>query len=239
MHHPGRSRRYLATALLAAGAVGLGACGQAPTMGSPAVPIGTSKGSPAASTADPTAPAAPAAAAAPAASGSAPGTGPADIPIRQATPEAEEHLAQPVRVQVDGTGIDLEVVPTGVEDNGAMTIPDNHYQAGWYRYGPGPGSPAGSVVLAAHVDSRTEALPIAGLKDVPAGTKVTVTLDDGTAVVYQTEKVENIAKRSLDGHRLFDRAGTPLLKLVTCGGRWLDTEDDYEDNVVLTAAPLS
>ena len=185
------------------------------------------------------APSTPAAAVPPAASGSASGASPSEIPIRQATPEAVEVPAQPVRVQVEGTGIDLEVVPTGVEDNGAMTIPDNHYQAGWYRYGPHPGDPAGSAVLAAHVDSRTEALPIAGLKDVPPGTKVTVTLEDGSAVVYQTEKVENMAKRSLDGHRLFDRAGAPLLKLVTCGGRWLDTEDDYEDNVVLTAAPLS
>lgn len=236
MHQPGSARRYLAAALLAAGAVGLGACGPGPATGSPAAPAETSTGSPAASTAGPTTPAAAASTAAP---GSASGAGPAEIPIRQATPEAVESLAQPVRVQVAGTGIDLEVVPTGVEDNGAMTIPDNHYQAGWYRYGPGPGSPAGSVVLAAHVDSRTEALPIAGLKDVPAGTQVTVTLEDGSAVVYQTEKVENIAKRSLDGHRLFDRTGSPLLKLVTCGGRWLDTEDDYEDNVVLTAAPLS
>ena len=232
MHQPGSARRYLAAALLAAAAVGLGACGSTATMGSPV----QSPTAPAAASAAPTTPAA---AVPPAASGSASGPGPSEIPVRQATPEAVNVPAQPVRVQVEGTGIDLEVVPTGVEDNGAMTIPDNHYQAGWYRYGPRPGGAAGSAVLAAHVDSRTEALPIAGLKDVPAGTKVTVTLEDGTAVVYQTEMVENMAKRSLDGHRLFDRAGAPLLKLVTCGGKWLDTEGDYEDNVVLTAAPLS
>ncbi|MBD8045325.1 class F sortase [Arthrobacter sp. Sa2BUA2] len=228
MHRPGSARRYLAAVVLAAAAAGLGACGSAPATGGPA-----------ASTAASTAPSTPAPAAPQSGPGSASGAVPSEIPIRQTTPEAVDVPPQPVRVQVEGTGIDLEVVPTGVEDNGAMTIPDNHYQAGWYRYGPRPGQPSGSAVLAAHVDSRTEALPIAGLKDVPAGTKVTVTLEDGSAVVYQTEKVENIAKRSLDGHRLFDRTGSPLLKLVTCGGRWLDTEDDYEDNVVLTAAPLS
>ncbi|MBF4995438.1 class F sortase [Arthrobacter gandavensis] len=161
------------------------------------------------------------------------------MPVRQATPVPAEAIPAPVQVQVEGTGIDLEVVPVGIEDNGAMTIPDNHVQAGWYKYGPAPGADAGSSVLAAHVDSKTEVLPIAGLKNVPPGTLVTVTREDGSQVTYQTQQVENIAKRSLDGHRLFDRAGDHLLRLVTCGGQWLDTENDYEDNVVLTAAPVS
>ena len=221
MHHPGSSRRYLAAAWLTAGALALGACAGGPAAQEPAA-------SSAAPQTQQSAPLSPTA------------SSPAgEIPIRQASPEAEEAIPAPVRVQVEGTGIDLEVVPVGVEDNGAMTIPDNHVQAGWYRYGPAPGADSGSSVLAAHVDSQTEVLPIAGLKDVAPGTKVTVTREDGSAVVYQTQQVENIAKRSLDGHRLFDRTGDHLLKLVTCGGQWLDTENDYEDNVVLTATPVS
>jgi hypothetical protein len=165
--------------------------------------------------------------------------GPAAVQIRPAVPEPEVTIPRPVRVQVEGTGIDLEVIPGGVEENGAMALPDNHYQAAWYRYGPAPGADEGSSVLAAHVDSRTEQLPIAGLKDVAEGTILTVTREDGSVLRYATEGVENIAKRSLDGHRLFDRTGEPRLKLVTCGGEWLEAQDDYEDNVVLTAAPLS
>ncbi|MFJ7749137.1 class F sortase [Arthrobacter sp. NPDC097144] len=164
---------------------------------------------------------------------------PSTIPIRPAVPEAEVSVPQPVRVTVEGTGIDLEVVPVGVEDNGAMTLPNNHYQAGWYKYGPAPGAAAGSAVLAAHVDSRTEQLPIAGLKDVPPGTIINVTREDGSVQRYAAEGVENIAKKTLDGHRLFERTGEPRLKLVTCGGAWLEAQDDYEDNVVLTAAPVS
>ncbi|WP_154579574.1 MULTISPECIES: class F sortase [Arthrobacter] len=221
MHHPGSSRRYLAAAWLTAGALALGACAGGPAAQEPAA----SSASPQTQQSAPSSPTA-----------SSPAAG---IPIRQASPEAEEAIPAPVRVQVEGTGIDLEVVPVGVEDNGAMTIPDNHVQAGWYRYGPAPGADAGSSVLAAHVDSQTEVLPIAGLKDVAPGTKVTVTREDGSTVVYRTQQVENIAKRSLDGHRLFDRTGDHLLKLVTCGGQWLDTENDYEDNVVLTATPVS
>ncbi|MCC3282556.1 MULTISPECIES: class F sortase [Arthrobacter] len=218
-----RQRRFLAGALLVAGTLGIGACG---TGASAPEPVATQ------TQASSSAPAAGAPAPVPLGD-------PGNIPVRQASPEASESIPAPVRVQVEGTGIDLEVVPVGVEENGAMTIPDNHFQAGWYRYGPAPGAASGSSVLAAHVDSQTEVLPIASLKDVEPGTRVIVTREDGTTLTYQTEKVENIAKRSLDGHRLFDRTGGHLLKLVTCGGKWLDTENDYEDNVVLTATPVS
>ena len=234
MVRPAPARRLLAAAALAGALVtGSTACGQ-----------DTGNGSASPGTAGTTATAAPSAtapAAAPAPAATIPGTAPgtAAIPLRPAVPKPAEVIPQPVRIQVEGTGIDLEVIPEGVEANGAMALPDNHYQAAWYRYGPAPGAEEGSSVLAAHVDSRTEKLPIARLKDVTPGTVLTVTREDGSVLRYATEGVENIAKRSLDGHRLFDRTGAPRLKLVTCGGEWLEAQDDYEDNVVLTAAPLS
>ena len=162
----------------------------------------------------------------------------APVPVQPATPPPVEEVADPVRVVVEGTGIDLQVIPVGQEPNGAMTLPNNHYQAGWYRFGPAPGSSRGAAVLAAHVDSRTEELPIAGMDEVPAGTGVTVTLSDGSVLRYATADVRNIPKASLDGFDLFNRDGAPRLELVTCGGKWLDSVGDYEDNVVLTAVPV-
>ncbi|MET4059636.1 hypothetical protein ABIB35_001168 [Arthrobacter sp. UYP6] len=224
MAHSAFSRRFWAgAALVATLSAGATACGENPAASSPGPPPAAAM-----QTSPIPAPTPPVATAQP-----------STIAIRPAVPEPAVSIPQPVRVQVDGTGIDLEVIPVGVEDNGAMTLPNNHYQAGWYQYGPAPGATQGSSVLAAHVDSRTEQLPIAGLKNVPAGTIISVTREDGSIQRYATEAVENIAKRSLDGHRFFDRTGEPRLKLVTCGGKWLEAQDDYEDNVVLTAAPVS
>ncbi|MCC3275031.1 MULTISPECIES: class F sortase [unclassified Arthrobacter] len=176
--------------------------------------------------------------AAPGASSPAPSAAAEPVPIRQATPTPAEEIPDPVGISVDGTGIELEVIPVGQEPNGAMTLPNNHYQAGWYRFGPAPGSSRGAAVLAAHVDSRTEQLPIAGLDEVPAGTPLTVTRSDGSVLRYTTQEVKNIPKASLDQFDLFDRGGAPRLELVTCGGKWLDSVGDYEDNVVLTAVPV-
>lgn len=238
MPHSASGRRFWAGAALVVALSGGSAACSGDTSGQTDRLPAAETSSPATSSPAPSAPAS----SAPAPGASAPqavAVDPSTIPIRPAVPEAEASVPQPVRVTVDGTGIDLEVVPVGVEDNGAMTLPDNHYQAGWYKYGPAPGAAAGSAVLAAHVDSRTEQLPIAGLKDVAPGTIINVTREDGSIQRYATEGVENIAKKTLDGHRLFERTGEPRLKLVTCGGKWLEAQDDYEDNVVLTAAPVS
>ncbi|KAD4007224.1 sortase [Arthrobacter yangruifuii] len=229
-------RRLAAAACLSAAVLaGASACSGAPEAGSvsSSTPAPSSP-APASSTAAPATTEAPGTSAAPG-TPEAPAT---QIPVRPAVPSPPEVVPDPVRVRVEGTGIDLEVIPVGQEDNGAMTLPNNHYQAGWYRYGPAPGSSRGAAVLAAHVDSRTEVLPIAGLDEVPPGTPVTVTRSDGSVLRYTTESVENIPKAALDDFDLFDRSGAPRLELVTCGGKWLDAVGDYEDNVVLTAVPV-
>ena len=134
--------------------------------------------------------------------------------------------------------IDMPVVPVGVEDSGDMTLPDNHVELGWYRYGPAPGSDEGAAVVAGHVDTLTEVTPMAGLEDVPAGARIRVERADGSVLRYRTESVRRVHKQSLAEADLFRRSGEPVLHLVTCGGRWLEDIGDYEDNVVLRAVPV-
>ncbi|CEA08374.1 Sortase family protein [Arthrobacter saudimassiliensis] len=224
---PSRPRLPQAAGLiLASAAVSLGAVSCSTSAPSPAGQVQATAPAPSSVSAGP-APLAP-----------QPTPAPGDIPVRDAAPTPEITRPAPVRVQIEEIGLDLEVVPTGVRDDGEMVLPDNHRQAGWYRYGPPPGSPAGSAVLAAHLDTGTEALPIARLDEVRPGTVVTVTRSDGSTVRYAAGSVEQIAKRDLNGGELFDRSGEPLLKLVTCGGEYVEADDDYADNIVLTAAPL-
>ncbi len=163
---------------------------------------------------------------------------PAEIPVAPATQAPVERVPAPVRVVVDGSPIDMPVVPVGVEDNGAMTIPDNHVELGWYRYGPAPGAGEGAAVVAGHVDTLTEITPMAQLKDVPVGAEIRVERADGSVQRYRTESVRHVHKTSLAEADLFRRTGEPVLHLVTCGGEWLEDIGDYEDNVVLRAVPV-
>lgn len=162
----------------------------------------------------------------------------ADVPVQPADGALQPQDPAPVSLVVAGTDISVKVVDVGIEENDAMEIPDSFYEAGWYRYGPAPGAEAGHAVIAAHVDSLTEVMPFAQLKDVAVGTTVTVGLEDGRTLTYAVSDVRNVPKATLNGSEIFERDGDHELKIITCGGEWLPEEGDYEDNVVLTALPL-
>jgi sortase (surface protein transpeptidase) len=118
-----------------------------------------------------------------------------------------------------------------------MEIPDVFDRAAWYRFGPAPGAAEGAAVIAGHIDTRSDRAPFSALKSVPAGTIIRVGREGAPAVTYRVVGVELMAKDRFDGGSLFRRTGPHELKLVTCGGTWLDERMDYSDNVIVTAVP--
>jgi hypothetical protein len=160
------------------------------------------------------------------------------IPVRPATlPPADAAPPVPTSLTVAGTSINMPVVPVGVADGAAMELPDTFDQAGWYRYGAAPGAAAGTAVIAGHIDTKSDLAPFSRLKTLPAGTMIRVGRKDAPALTYRVVSVDLMAKDSFDGDSLFRRAGPHELKVVTCGGRWLDERMDYSDNVIVTAVP--
>ncbi len=144
----------------------------------------------------------------------------------------------PTRLSVPALGATLRVQATGVDADGQMAIPSDPSVAGWYRFGPRPGDPEGSAVLAAHVDNEGRVGPLARLAALRPGDRVTVTAGTST-VVYAVTRVDRYAKRALDLRALFDRSGPPRLHLVTCGGAFDRSTGHYEDNVVAIAEQVS
>ncbi|QCB95434.1 class F sortase [Cellulomonas shaoxiangyii] len=148
-------------------------------------------------------------------------------------------VVPPVRVQVPDLEIDMPVEPAGVAPEGDMELPDRADVAAWYEFGPAPAAPAGSTLLAAHVDSRTTGVgPFARLRDVGAGTAVVVTTADGATYEYRVRDVVRVPKDTAPVGEWFDRAGAPRLVLVTCGGAFDRDVGHYSDNVVVTALPV-
>lgn len=159
------------------------------------------------------------------------------IPVRPATPEAVPVDPAPRFLTVSGTTINMPIVEVGVSLDGAMEIPEPFEEAGWYRFGPAPGAAAGTAVVAAHVDTTSDSAPFSQLKSLAPGTLVTVQREGAPPLTFRVTGVELMAKDAFDGASVFRRDGPHQLKLVTCGGRWLDEQQDYGDNVIVTAVP--
>ena len=161
-----------------------------------------------------------------------------DVPIVGTAPQPVRAALPPVRVQIAAAGIDMEVIPVGVESGDFMELPANPAIAGWYRFGPDPWSPDGNTVISAHIDAPEYPIgPFDRLRGLAADTEVTVMGADGSTAAYRVVSVTYYPKQELPTEALFARTGTRALVLITCGGEFDGTTGRYADNVVVVAEP--
>ncbi|MFC8682620.1 class F sortase [Microbacterium ureisolvens] len=162
-----------------------------------------------------------------------------EVPVAAATPTPPRASQPPVRVVAASVGVDVPVVPVGVETGGFMELPVDPAIAGWYRFGADPASPDGNVVISAHVDAPAYPIgPFSRLRDLSGGDAVEVTDAGGTTHRYSVESVTYYPKAALPVDELFARAGARSLVLITCGGAFDSTTGRYADNVVAIATPI-
>jgi LPXTG-site transpeptidase (sortase) family protein len=146
--------------------------------------------------------------------------------------------ALPARLRIGTIAVAAPVVAVGVDERGAMAVPNDVRTVGWYRFGPRPGATSGSSVLSGHVDDRVQGRgAFAKLADVKPGDPVEVELADGTPLGYRVRTIERVAKDALPTDRLFARSGPPRITLITCGGAFDWTTRTHTENVVVTAEP--
>ncbi|NYE19191.1 class F sortase [Microbacterium immunditiarum] len=162
-----------------------------------------------------------------------------DVPVAAATPTPARQGVPPVRVVAASVGVDVPVIPVGVETGGFMELPVDPAIAGWYRFGADPSSAEGNVVISAHVDAPDYPIgPFSALRDLAAGAVIDVTDSAGGIRSYAVQSVTYYPKAELPVGELFARAGETRLVLITCGGAFDSATGRYADNVVAIATPV-
>lgn len=142
----------------------------------------------------------------------------------------------PVRVRIDGVDIDQPVVPAGLTDRGALALPSHPDTVGWYRWGSWPDRPSGSVLLAAHLDSRMYGVgPFTRLRTTVVGSTVTIWSHSGLVTRYRVLVVREYLKTAVPYPQLTNPDGPRRLVLLTCGGPYLPDRGGYQDTVVVVA----
>lgn len=162
-----------------------------------------------------------------------------DVPVAAATPTPTRQSVPPVRVVAASIGLDIPVIPVGIEAGGFMELPVDPAVAGWYRFGPDPLASQGNTVISAHVDAPNFPIgPFSRLRDLAEGSAIEVIDSAGTVHRYAVQSVAYYAKSALPVREIFSRVGDPRLVLITCGGDFDAEVGRYADNVVAIAAPI-
>jgi sortase (surface protein transpeptidase) len=153
------------------------------------------------------------------------------------SPAVVQVPAVPLRLRIPALGVQAPVVAVRASEDGALTVPGDPRDVGWWTGGAAPGDPQGTVVLDGHVDTaQFGAGALFRLADLPPGASVVVTTSVGDTR-YRVAARRVYAKAALPS-QIFNASGPPRLVLVTCGGPFDAQTHHYADNVVVFATPL-
>lgn len=157
-------------------------------------------------------------------------------PLEATTPRP----APPVAVDIPSIGVDeATVVDVALDERGAVEIPDDVREVGWYRRGPRPGED-GNAFMTSHVDSRTQGRGVLfDLRRTEPGDPITVTHADGTRTDWEVVRRERITKGSYPMEQVFRFDGPPGLVIDTCGGAFDPSTGSYENIDIIYAVPAT
>jgi sortase (surface protein transpeptidase) len=160
-----------------------------------------------------------------------------DTTTRKATATSRELVRRsppPVRIEIPAIGVASALVRLGLNPDGTMQVPGDYGVAGWFTGGPAPGD-IGPAVIAGHVDSRSGPAIFYRLGALRNGDAIRIIRADGTTARFVADNVVRYPKRAFPTQAVFGPAPDPVLRLITCGGRFDRARRSYVDNVIVTA----
>ena len=142
--------------------------------------------------------------------------------------------SDPVAVSIPRLGVRSTLVDLGLDEDGAMEVPQDPARAGWFSRGAAPGA-LGPAVIAGHVTWDGAPAVFHRLGTLRRGDHVAVTREDGKTAVFSVDRVARFSKSHFPSREVYGAIDHAGLRLITCGGTYDAANHRYLDNVVVFA----
>jgi len=144
-----------------------------------------------------------------------------------------QKLTIPVHLQIPAIAVNAAIQSVSVNSNGAMEVPTNSIDVGWFSLGPKPGE-RGSAVIAGHVDDKFgKAGVFANLYKLKTGDKIVVSDTKHVATVFIVRESRTYPPGYAE--EVFSRSDHSYLNLITCDGVWDGSKKSYSKRLVVFA----
>ena len=140
------------------------------------------------------------------------------------------------RLDIPRLGVDAQIEPLGLDQDGAMASPSALDMVGWFNRGPAPGQP-GDAVIDGHFGLPAEPAVFRDLRLLRPGDAIQVVWPDGRVADFRVALSETVAA-STQPSGLFARSGPARLSLITCAGKWEQSVRSYSDRLIVTATAV-
>ncbi|PSO43790.1 class F sortase [Candidatus Saccharibacteria bacterium QS_8_54_8] len=162
---------------------------------------------------------------------------PTTTPSTQPADRINLKPSRPVHLRIPAIDVDSSVTKIGKNPDGTIKVPEgaDYDKPAWYKHSPRPGQ-VGPTMIEGHVDSAEGGASVFfRLAQLTPGDKIYVKRADGKVIIYQTGRVREYKKNNFPSEAVYGHTEQPTLRLVTCGGQFLQDIQEYESNTVVFA----
>ncbi len=141
--------------------------------------------------------------------------------------------APPTRLSIPTIDVDASIQRVGLTANGAMDVPTNAVDAGWFDLGTIPGE-IGSAVIAGHFNGKDgEPGVFENLGKLAVGTELLIEDEKGRVLTFIVEETRVYDAGRAD--EIFTKNDGVYLNLITCDGVWDEKQKSYTKRLIVLA----
>lgn len=148
---------------------------------------------------------------------------------------AELPASEPTALRIDSIGVDEQVFPIGLGEDGKLLAPRGEQAdlAAWFDGSPTPGQ-SGPAVIEGHVTWGGEPSVFFELGALQPGDRIEVDREDGTVATFEVYDAARYPKDEFPTVAVYGKTDGPELRLITCSGD-LNADGHHLDNTVISA----
>lgn len=146
----------------------------------------------------------------------------------------------PERLSIPSITVDACIEQVGIDQHGAIAVPDNIYTVAWYVHSVLPGQP-GLSVIDGHISGtyNTDAV-FQHLSQIKVGSTFTVTMGSGTVYTYKVYDNTSIPLAAAATELLRKDTNVPSeLNIITCGGKYDKNTKLYDHRIIIRSELVS
>lgn len=148
----------------------------------------------------------------------------------------------PRNLIIDKLGVEANVQPMGILENGSLEAPKTAWDVGWYKQSALPGSDENALLIDGHVN---DALNSPGvfyhIDTLKAGDQMQIERGDRQIFTYRVVKVDQLPLEKVDMAGMLKSItnGKEGLNLITCGGVYDYKRQTYNDRILVYSERVS
>ena len=146
---------------------------------------------------------------------------------------SEKPLYKPVTLRIPKLDVETTIEEVQEDSSGAMDVPKDDNNVGWYSLGVMPGA-QGNAVVAGHFDTKTgEPAVFYNLSTLEVGDEIIVVDEKNNLLTFIVEKKETYSTDAFPLQKVFGESSGKMLNLITCEGTFNQARKLYSERLVI------